>query len=193
MSLLDAATAALDALHRNDPKTVEVDGVTVPAELDYAKRMTAALRSMVPTPSLALELAVRAQHLERWTLPRSDYPLGRAGYHAWRTEQKRRHAARAAEVLSEVGVDTATIDRIGALILKKNLTRDPETQALEDAACLVFLEAQLAAFAQHTDPDKLTGILQKTWRKMSEAARERALSLPFDDATRRIVVDALSA
>ena len=51
---------------------------------------------------------------------------------------------------------------------------------------------QKAAFAANTDPDKLTRILQKTWRKMSEPARERALELPFDDTTRAIVVDALS-
>lgn len=191
MTLLDAALDALDALHRRDPNTVEVDGATVPAELDYARRMTASLRSSVPAPSLALELAVRAQHLERWTLPRADYPAGRVGYHAWRTEQKRRHAARAAEVLAEVGIETATIERVRALVMKKNLARDPEAQALEDTACLVFLEAQLAAFAQHTDPDKLTRILQKTWRKMSPAAQERALSLPLDDASRAIVVDAL--
>lgn len=189
MSLLDAGLAALDALHEQDPARVVVEGREVPAELDYARRMSRTLASLVPAPSVALQLAVRAQHLERWTLPRADYPAGKAGYHAWRTEQKKRHARRAAHVLSEVGLDEATCARVASLVEKRG--RDDEAQALEDAACLVFLESQLVDFAAETDRRKLIGILQKTWRKMSEAARDRALGLPLDAAARALVLEAL--
>lgn len=188
MSRLDDAIAAIDALHAEDPARDAGE----PAELVYARRMTAALERLAPDASEALQLAVRAQHLQRWTLPRSDYPEGKAGYHAWRNEQKRRHAALAAEALRGAGYDDATITRVGELVQKRRLSKDPETQALEDAACLVFLENRLLDFAEGRDEDGLVTILQKTWAKMSEAGRAQALALELSDAARALVARALA-
>jgi hypothetical protein len=62
---------------------------------------------------------------------------------------------------------------------------------LEDALCLVTLQNQLAELMEKTDPNKMVGILQKTWKKMSEAARTEALALPFTEAERSLVQKAL--
>lgn len=183
---LEAALARIDALHADDPEIV--DGR--PAELVYAERMSAALAAIEPAPSEALSIAVRAQHLCRWRTPRASYPEGRAGYLRWRAAQAKEHAALAAEVLREVGYDDATIDRVGALIRKKDL-RDPEAQALEDAACLVFLEHHFDAFAVGRDESQLIEILQKTWRKMSERGHRAALALALSDRAKALVARAL--
>ncbi|NQV25970.1 MAG: DUF4202 family protein, partial [Rhodopirellula sp.] len=53
--------------------TVPVDGKARPAELVYSERMTAALERFAPDAPEALRLAARAQHLQRWQLPRRDY------------------------------------------------------------------------------------------------------------------------
>ena len=189
--------AALDALHAEDPAKVELDGDSVAEELLYARRMSDALACLVSATSEALELAVRAQHLCRWRLPRASYPEGRAGYHAWRRESARQHAALAASTLSEAGYDPPTITRVMDLIEKKDRARDPEAQALEDAACLVFLEHHLDAFAasqraEGKDEAQLAEIVKKTWRKMSPRARELALELPLSVGTRAIVERALA-
>lgn len=190
---LDRALAALDALHAEDPEQVELDGARVPAELLYARRMTAALALLTAEPSEELRLAVRAQHLCRWRLPRSSYPDGKAGYHAWRREEARRHAELAAATLREAGYGEDAVLRVGALIQKKDLSRDPEAQALEDAACLVFLEHYAEAFARGRDEAQLVDIVQKTWRKMSPRARELAHALPLAGGVRALVQRALGA
>lgn len=188
---LERAMAALDAIHAEDPERREIDGRSVPAELAYAERMSVALRALEREPSEALRIAVRAQHLARWRIPRADYPAGKAGYLRWRTEQGRQHAALARQVLREAGYDETTIARVEELVRKKDVGRDAEAQALEDAACLVFLEHQLDAFAQGRDDAQVIEILQKTWRKMSELARALALELPLSDRARALVAAAL--
>jgi DNA-binding FadR family transcriptional regulator len=65
------------------------------------------------------------------------------------------------------------------LNLKKNFPDDPEARVLEDALCLVFLEFQLAGLAARTADDKTINALQKSWQKMTEAARAEALKLDF--------------
>ena len=48
---------------------------------------------------------------------------------------------------------------------------------MEDALCLLFLETQLQETTDKTGEEKMLGILQKTWRKMSPKAREIALGM----------------
>lgn len=188
---LQRALAALDALHAEDPERIALEGELVPAELAYARRMSAALGQLVEDPSEALQLAVRAQHLCRWRSARRSYPEGRAGYLAWRTEQARQHAALAASVLLDAGYDETTIARVEALVRKRDLARDDEAQALEDAACLVFLEHHAEAFVEGRDQAQVVGILRKTWRKMSERGRARALARQMSERLRGLVASAL--
>jgi hypothetical protein len=127
----------------------------------------------------------------RWTIPRSTYPSGRAGYHRWRTALQKFHAERAAEILRRVGYDDATIARVQSLLRKKALQTDADSQLLEDVACLVFLEHYFGEFALEHDEHKVIGILRKTWGKMSPVGREAAMGLNFAPAQRELIDKAL--
>ena len=74
-----AAIAAIDQANADDPNRLVVDGVARPKEQAHAEMMTAWVRRLDPDADEAQLLAARAHHLRRWTLPRTDYPDGRAG------------------------------------------------------------------------------------------------------------------
>lgn len=176
-SRFNAAIAAIDAFNAADPKRVKVDGADMPEAVHYARRMAAWIERLDPSASAALRLAARAQHIGRWTVPRNKYPEGLAGYSRWRRDLARYHADTAGKILGEVGYDAPTIARVGALIRKEGLGRDPETQALEDAACLVFLETGFDDFSRRHPDDKVVDIVAKTWRKMGPNGRALAIKL----------------
>ena len=67
--------------------------------------------------------------------------------------------------------------KVQALNFKKNFPHDPDSRVLEDALCLVFLEFQFSELAAKTSDEKVINALQKSWKKMTPAAREWALKL----------------
>lgn len=160
-----------------DPRTEIVDGRSEPRELVYALRMSQTLASFIPAASEALQLAVRAQHIARWQIPRTDFPEGKQGYREWRTRLMALHAEIADRILSEVGYQEVVRTRVTKLLRKEGLKRDPEVQALEDVACLVFLRYYFDEFIAEHDDEKLLGVIRKTWVKMSEQGRNAALRL----------------
>jgi Domain of unknown function (DUF4202) len=188
----NAAIARFDAANADDPTTEVFQGAVYPKELLYARRMTAWLDNLAPDASEALRLAVRCQHIQRWTIPRHTYTMDRHGYLRWRTTLAKFHADTAAAILRDVGYDEATIQRVQRLLRKERLKRDPEVQCLEDVICLVFLEHYLAAFATQHDEAKVLDILRKTWTKMSARGHEVALTLPMSPEARRLVEQALT-
>lgn len=192
MSRFADAIKAFDAANSGDPNQIPVDGVNAPKELVYGRRMSAMLAQIYPEACEALQLAVRAQHIRRWTLQRTAYPEGRAGYLQWRAEAKRRHADVAGNILRQAGYDGAMIARVGQLIRKERLKQDAEVQQLEDIACLVFLEDHLADFAAKHDEDKIVDVIAKTWVKMSQTGQQAALALALPAGARRLVEKALS-
>lgn len=185
------ALSALDALHDEDPERIVTPDGEVGAELVYARRMTSWLERLSPEASPELRLAVRAQHLQRWSIPRSAYPEGKAGYHAWRTALGRAHAETAASIARDAGYDDGFASRVSELVRKKSLKTDPEAQLLEDVVCLVFLENYFDDFAARHDDDKLVEILRKTWPKMSERGHQAALGLALTDRAKALVSRAL--
>jgi hypothetical protein len=191
MTRYDDAIARIDAANGEDPNRVRVDGAERPAELVYAERMSQALARLHPDAREELRLAARAQHIRRWTVPRDSYPAGRAGYLRWRNDLKRRHAEWTGEILVATGYGPDEIARVGALIRKDNLKGDAEAQALEDVACLVFLEHYVEAFAAKHERAKLVEILRKTWSKMSARGQEAALQLPLSPPLRTLLAQAL--
>ena len=186
-----AAIERFDAANAEDPNRLTVDGRDESVALHGARRMSEWLDRLVPGASEPLRLAVRCHHLCRWQFPRDRYPMTRAGYHQWRTAAARFHAEKAGEILRAVGYDEATVARVGALVRKEGLKTDSETQALEDAACLTFLESGFAEFATRHDEAKIIGIVRRTWRKMSPQGQAAALELPLPVGARSLVERAL--
>ena len=181
------ARGLIDAAHAADPKTAAGGR---PAELVYAERMEAWVVRLGPGAAPLLRLAARCQHLERWSVPRASFPLGKPGYLAWRRSLYVKQAARARELLLAAGVPAAEADEVSTWVAKTGLKTNPGTQALEDAACLVFLENEIEAFAaQHADypAEKFVDIIRKTWRKMSPAAQQAALGLALPPAIAALV------
>jgi len=171
------AIAAFRALNAQDPNRILDAGVERPKELVAAERLAAWVGRLEPSASEALVLASHCQHLCRWELPRSDFPEGRIGYLSWRKALARRHADRAAAVLRDAGYGDALIAEVRAINLKQGLHANPDTQSMEDALCLSFLEFELDEFAGKHDDDKVVDIIQKTWGKMSERGHAKALEL----------------
>jgi len=139
-----------------------------------------------------VRLAARSQHLMRWSIPRSQCPMDRAGYLKWRTTLYDFHAERAGEVLRQVGYDEGTVGRVQSLIRKHGIKTDPEMQLLEDVICLVFLENYFAEFAADHDEEKLIRILRRTWAKMSPRGHEAALGLDLPQRERQLIGKALA-
>ena len=177
---LRAVLARIDAANGEDPHTENEGGAEHPKELLYARRMSGWLERLRPDASPALRIAARAQHLERWAIRRDRFPPGRTGYLRWRTTLGAHHAERTAGLMREAGFDGGTIAAAAALLRKEGLARampDSDVQALEDCACLVFLEHYLEPFATKHPHAKVVDILAKTWRKMSPPARDAALAV----------------
>jgi hypothetical protein len=188
----ERALARFDALNALDPVREVVNGQERPRLLVQAERLSAWVTRLDPQASEALRLAARCQHLERWKIPRTDFAEGRIGYLKWRTSLGQFHAARAAEVLKSVGYDDELIARVDRIVRKQGITTEPDTQTIEDALCLVFLEHELDAFMQkYPDENKATDILRKTWGKMTERGHAAALALPLGDAAKALVARAL--
>ncbi|WP_249977174.1 DUF4202 domain-containing protein [Vreelandella olivaria] len=185
---------AIDALHAQDPRdTTFTDGQSVPQELAYAQRMSTWLEQIHDHPSELLRLAVRAQHLQRWQVPRDHYPEGRIGYLTWRRDQSAQAGDTTAALMKQAGYSTEEAQRVASMIRKQGLGRDPEVQALEDCACLVFLENYFADFTRKVEHGQMVRIIQKTWRKMSPQAHTLALEMPMSPTSAALVEEALAA
>lgn len=173
------AIALFDAANAADPNKETADGKEYPKELLYAQRMSEMLERFAPDASEVVKLAVRAQHIERWKVPRSSYPMDRTGYLQWRTGLYKYHAETAGRLMREAGYDDEMIARVQAAVGKRGIKVNPETQLLEDVVDLVFIEHYMLDFAgQHPeyDEEKWIGIIRKTWQKMSKEAHEFALA-----------------
>jgi len=192
MDPLGRARERIDAAHAADPAQA-ADGR--PAELAYADNMERWVARIAPGADPLLLLAARCQHLERWQVPRASFPLGKAGYLAWRRSLYTRQAERARELLVAAGVPPDRAGDVATWVAKSGLRTNPGTQALEDAAVLVFLESEIAAFAaQHAEypREKFVDILRKTWRKLSPHGQELAAALDLPPAIAALVREAVT-
>ena len=182
----DRARLLIDIAHVADPEA---------AELAYADAMERWLLRLNPQVGPLLRLAARCQHLERWVVPRTSYPMDKVGYLRWRKGLYVKQAERARELLREAGVAEAETEQVRTWVSKTDLKVNPGTQALEDAACLVFLEGEIADFAAtHAEypREKFIDIIRKTWRKMSDSGHELALTIPLPAGVAKLVHEALA-
>jgi formiminotetrahydrofolate cyclodeaminase len=188
---LHDALSRIDAIHDASP---EREGGAAPGQVlkerEYCVQVERWVRTLWEMGSsrgtelpAVLVLAARAQHFERYAIPRSTYPKGKPGYLKWRAAVKRRQGERIAEVLSGSGFSGAEIERVQKLVSKSiPLDKDGHMQIIEDATCLVFLETELDHFAATgisgpKDDTSMINILSKTWLKMSRNGRALALGI----------------
>lgn len=92
-----------------------------------------------PEASQAVKLAVRAQHIRRWMIPRNEFPMDRQGYLQWRTRLYKFHAQTAGDLMREAGYGEEMVEPVMTAVSKKGLKVNPETQLMEDVGDLVFL------------------------------------------------------
>ena len=183
-----AAVAAIDAANSADPGAVEVRGAG-PRPLAQVHGELAAewVGVLAPGAGELVSLAARAHHLRRWELPRSQYAAGRAGYLQWKRDQRRRHADDVGALLAGVGYEPGDIAQVQSMVLRQG----PGGQLVEDAACLVFIETQLAAVATQLDRGHLLGVIRKTAAKMSPAALAAVSSMPLGEVEQSLLQEAL--
>jgi len=187
------AFQAFDAYNKKDPNTEIYESDSYPKELLYAIRMTEQLEKFAPDSAEYIKLAARCQHIGRWEIARSEYPMDKKGYLQWRNKLKQHHAAIAEKILNESGYDADTIEKVKFLLLKKQLHTNADTQLLEDIICLVFVEYYLEDFADKHDEEKVIDILHKTLKKMSPRAITEAKDLVQSDHIKDLLQKAASA
>lgn len=188
----ERAIAAIDAANADDPNTITVDGRVRPKEQAHAEMMTEWVARLDLDADEAQLLAARAHHLRRWSIPRSSYPDGRAGYLRWRTALRRQHADEIGELLAGAGYDGVVVERVQQIVGKVGLARDADVQTHEDALCLVFLQTQFNEVADQLGDDHMIEVLAKSLAKMTERGRQVALDLRLTDRQRDLVGRALT-
>jgi len=177
------ALAGIDAANAKDPSGK--------AQI-YGQRMSKVLTSFMPEAPEVLKIAARAQHIERWVIPRASYDEGRIAYLKWRKDLQQHHARRTGEIMRAAGYNDESIGQVSALLRKEQLKANPLTQALEDVACLVFLEYEAPEFIALHEDDKVRDILAKTAKKMSGRGLEAAGRLALDGRLAKLLREALS-
>lgn len=185
------AIAAIDAANANDPTRIVVRGDVSPLAQVHGTLAAEWVADLHPDADETWLIAARAHHLRRWELPRSQYETGRAGYLKWKRDQRRRHADDVAVLLADVGYDVATIERVQTLVRRDHLATDPGAQAIEDAACLVFLETQLAEVSTKLDRAHLIDVLRKTAKKISPVGAAAIERIPLGADERALLAEAL--
>jgi hypothetical protein len=187
------AIRSIDDANSEDPNSELVEGVPQPKEVVYGMRMQKRVEQLDPDAPEALLIAARSQHIRRWEIPRNDYPMDRKGYLRWRTTLYTHHADTASDLLLAAQYDDETIERVRALLQKRNLRTDADVQTLEDAAALVFLEHHLDDFLDRDDigEEKAIEIIRKTWKKMTERGREAASALDLSPRSTALLKKAL--
>ncbi|MBV2235765.1 MAG: DUF4202 domain-containing protein [Sterolibacterium sp.] len=178
--------ALIDACNAADPNR-EFDALSnmlLPKEQLYAQRMSAMLERFSPEATETARIAIRSQHIQRWKIPRSDYPATPQGYKQWRTRLYSFHAETVAALMQQAGYDETAIDCVRISVGKRGIKTYAQTQLLEDVASLVFMAHYLDDFhTRHPEynQDKWRDILHKTWKKMSPAGRrfaQTAINVP---------------
>jgi hypothetical protein len=187
-----SALQCFDEANARDPNRVESSGSSHPREWLYSQWLTEWVLRLEPNASEPLRLAARAQHLRRWEIPRSLFPITRAGYLQWRERLKKFHAQEAGKILVDLNYPEEVVASVQALVLKKEFPTDAECQVLEDALCLVFLQHQFTDLAAKSSDQKMISVLQKSWKKMTPRAKQAALALSYGPNEKRLIEQALS-
>jgi len=189
MTELAATLDAIDAANATDPNLLSGE----PLAQVQGRAASRWLDKLDANASPPLQLAVRAHHLKRWELKRAGFPEGRQGYLQWRRENKAHQADSLAEIMHSHQWQADAIERARTLLGRTKLRSDPETQALEDAACLVFLETQFDDMTARTEHEHMVNIVVKTLKKMSPDAVSLAGSISLSPTSQAVLAEAATS
>lgn len=193
---LSNTLSAIDEINNQDPNTIIIDGTSQAKELVYGQQMTSCLKQYWPDANELLQIAVRAQHIKRWQLKRTEFAEGKAGYYQWRIAQGKFHAELTTNTMLENGYTNEQAEQCASIIRKENLKTNSDSQTLEDVACLVFLmhyfDEFAAKYTEQGNEAKIVRIVQLTWKKMSDEAHDIALTLTLPEHLAVIVGKALA-
>ena len=189
---LTAAFAAIDAANAADPNIIEWRSERWPRAQLQGLLATEWIETLDPRASDEVLLAARAHHVRRWSIARASYPDNRVGYLRWRRALKEVHAEVVADILPGAGISADAVARVQSLVRKEGLGHDAETQLVEDAICLTFLETQFEDLAARLDHDRLVTAVQKTVEKMSDRAVALVAQTRISPTARAALDDALS-
>lgn len=196
-TLLSKTLLAIDDINKQDPNKITIDDLNGDKslqfkELIYGQQMTACLEQYWSNNDEILQIAVRAQHIKRWHLPRSEFPQNKAGYYQWRIALGKFHAELTQQLMLEHGYSDEMATNTASILRKENLKTSHHTQTLEDVACLVFLQHYFGDFASKHNEKKIIRILQKTWKKMSPKGQKIALTFNLPQQLAKLVEKALA-
>ena len=192
MSRLSAVTEAIDAANRADPATLRFEGEDHPRAWLEGRRARHWIDRLRPDAADPLRLAANAHHLRRWEVPRESYPRTRPGYLDWRSGLYEFHGGALGELMRAAGYPDDEIAEAARIMVKRAIKTDADVQSYEDAVSLAFLETRLMDFAPSVSDDQLMRALRRTWRKMSDAGHDAALTLDLSADAAAIVQRALA-
>lgn len=160
----------IEKIHSSDNTLVNEDSGPISSELLYSNRMLSILEMLEPNSDYSTKLAAQCQHLKRWEIKRTEYPMTRQGYHQWRRVVMNHQLAQCKEVLIQSNIETDDIEEILSILRNQGNKMESKSQVIQDTACLVFVKWYLETFAVKHESSKVADILKKTKRKMSQKA-----------------------
>jgi hypothetical protein len=189
--LYEIALTEIEKAHSQDPSKEDMNGSLFPSELLYSKRMLSMLAMVSPDNSNTLKLAVQCQHLKRWNIPRANHPFTRRGYHHWRREVMEYQLEQTRLLLTDAQINNEDISWILNALKNQGDKSIPESQIIMDTACLVFLKWYMEPFARKHENEKVSDILKKTMRKMSETGLNLISKLNLPASTQHVLSKAV--
>ncbi len=179
-----SAATAIDSINATDPSG---------EALERSLKVADWVHKLDPSASEVQLLAARAHHLGRWKYPRSEFPVGRAGYLRWRRDAAKRQAEELEEILVSAGYTASEALQACAIVMKQDLGTDPAVQIHEDALCLSFLEEDLGDFVGEHGEDKTVDVLVRTMAKMGPKGLAEAGKLELTDLGSALLERAVEA
>ncbi|MEK6683210.1 MAG: DUF4202 domain-containing protein [Nitrospirota bacterium] len=185
--LLEKAIKEFDRINGEDPRQQRIGRKSYAREFIFAQKVYAWVERLSPSAPEDIRLAARSHTLRRWEIPRNGYRMDIGGYHQWRSATAAHAADAAADILKRVGYPDVIVREVKRIIAGHRHPSDPDTQLLEDADVLAFLEIKLEDYLARWDETRVRRILEGTWSKMSPAARGMALAMPLDPRVKKLI------
>jgi len=144
--------------------------------------MLTILEKVAPDSSFELKLAAKCQHMSRWSIPRSTFPMDRKGYYQWRGAVMEHQLGVTTAVLQQSGIDNDSIAVIVDALKNKADKANVNASIIEDTACLTFIKWYLVPFAGQFEVEKAKDILAKTAKKMTDKGLALIAQLELDSS-----------